>query len=210
MQTSEPGLRERKRAETRDRLETAAVTLVQRDGLDHATLDAICETADVSTRTFFNYFDSKEDAILGFREMALTEEAIVDALAEHPNADAVELVTRLLFRVMDPSLVSSKLFKTRMAIIHDHPHLLARLATRFTRMTEQLTIAVVPILAETPGFGDENDVDAALSAEVVLSLCSGAVRAAVKEWAASGKATPIEPVEQRAIALVRNTIERLK
>jgi AcrR family transcriptional regulator len=210
MQTSEPGLRERKRAETRDRLETAAVTLVLRDGIEHATLDAICADADVSTRTFFNYFDSKEDAILGFIETEVSNETVAAELAEHENADAVELTVRLLFRVMNPSLASSKLFKSRMKIIREHPQLLARMATRFTRMTEQLTDAIGPILADAPGFHDENEVEAALSAEVMLSLCSGAARAAVKEWATSGNKAPIEAVEQRAIALVRNTVERLR
>jgi AcrR family transcriptional regulator len=210
VQTSEPGLRERKRAETRGRLETAAVTLVQRDGVEHATLDAICQAADVSTRTFFNYFDSKEDAILGFRDAELNAADVADELAQHIDADAIEIVSRLLFRVMDPSLASSKLFKARMAIIRNHPQLLARMATKFTRMTEQLTDAIGPLLARTPGFADQSEAENALSSEIMLSLCSGAVRAAVKEWATSGSKTPIEAVELRAIALVRNTVERLK
>ena len=61
------GLRERKRAQTRRRLEEAAIDLALRDGLDQVTIEAITERADVSRRTFFNYFDSKDDAILGLR-----------------------------------------------------------------------------------------------------------------------------------------------
>ncbi|MEJ1229402.1 MAG: TetR/AcrR family transcriptional regulator [Galbitalea sp.] len=76
MQISETGLRERKRAETRERLETAAVTIAARDGLEHATVDAICQAADVSPRTFFNYFDSKEDAIVGLRDSTITDEQV--------------------------------------------------------------------------------------------------------------------------------------
>jgi AcrR family transcriptional regulator len=154
MQTSEPGLRERKRAETRDRLETAAVTLVLRDGLEHATLDAICESADVSTRTFFNYFDSKEDAVLGLRDSAITGEAVAAVIAEHASADAVELTIRLMFRVLNPSITSSKLFKPRMKIVKQHPQLLGRMATQFQRMTEQLTGAIRRVLAGGPGFRD--------------------------------------------------------
>ena len=63
--TAAIGLRERKRAQTRRRLEEAAIGLALRDGLDKVTIDAISERADVSPRTFFNYFDSKDDAILG-------------------------------------------------------------------------------------------------------------------------------------------------
>ena len=53
--------------ETRARLEEAAVTLVLRDGLEQTTIGTISELADVSPRTFFNYFDSKDSAILGLR-----------------------------------------------------------------------------------------------------------------------------------------------
>jgi len=113
MQNSAGSLRERKRAETRDRLETAAVTLVQKNGIEHTTIDAICESADVSTRTFFNYFDSKEDAILGIEETEVTD-ADADRVREtHPDADVVELTIRLMFGVLGPSTASSKLFKPR-------------------------------------------------------------------------------------------------
>ncbi len=210
MQTSEPGIRERKRAETRDRLETAATTLALRDGLEHATLDAICAAADVSSRTFFNYFDSKEDAVLGLKDSAITEEAVAAVLEEHAKADVIELTVRLMFGVLAPSITSSSLLEARMTILKQHPHLLGRLAFQFQRMTEQLTAAIRPALLAAPGFRDDTEAESTLSVELVLSLCSGAVRAAVKEWATSGNEAPVEAVEERAIALVRNTVKRLK
>jgi AcrR family transcriptional regulator len=210
MQTSEPGLRERKRAETRDRLETAAVTLVLKNGLEHATLDAICEAADVSTRTFFNYFDSKEDAILGLKDSAITDESMAALLASHAGADPVELTVRLMFGVLNPSINSSTLFKSRMKIVKLHPQLLGRMANQMQRMTEQLTNAIRPILRSAPEFANEDLTETDLSVEVMLSLCSGATRAAVKEWATNGNQAPLEAVEERAIELVRNTVKRIK
>jgi AcrR family transcriptional regulator len=210
MQTSEPGLRERKRAETRDKLETAAVKLVLKNGLEHVTLDAICEAADVSTRTFFNYFDSKEDAILGLKDSAITDESMAALLLGHEGADPVELTIRLMFGVLNPSITSSTLFKSRMKIVKQHPQLLGRMANLMQRMTEQLTNAIRPILRSTPGFANEDSAETDLSVEVMLSLCSGATRAAVKEWATNGNQAPIEAVEERAIELVRNTVKRIK
>jgi len=210
MQTSEPGLRERKRAETRDKLETAAVTLVLKNGLEHVTLDAICEAADVSTRTFFNYFDSKEDAILGLKDSAITDEAMAAVLLGHEGADPVELTIRLMFGVLNPSITSSTLFKSRMKIVKQHPQLLGRMANLMQRMTEQLTNAIRPILRSAPGFANEDVAETDLSVEVMLSLCSGATRAAVKEWATNGNQAPLEAVEERAIELVRNTVKRIK
>jgi AcrR family transcriptional regulator len=210
MQTSAPGLRERKRAETRDRLETAAVTLVLANGLEHTTVDAICEAADVSGRTFFNYFDSKEDAILGLQDSEITDEAVAAVVLGHEGADPVELTIRLMFGVLNPSINMSTLFKSRMKIVKQHPQLLGRMANQMQRMTEQLTGALRPILRNTPAFADQSPAESELAVEVLLSLCSGATRAAVKEWTTNGNRTPIEAVEQRAIELVRNTVKRIK
>jgi len=210
MQVITSGLRERKRAETRDRLESAAVSLVLKNGIEHATLDAICEMADVSPRTFFNYFESKEDAILGLNEVELTDQVVTDVRNEHPKADVVEITIRLMFRVLSPSIASSKLFKSRMKIVKQHPHLLGRMANQMQRMSEQLSAAIQPVLHEGTAFADDSPAESELSAEVILSLCSGASRAAVREWTANGNQTPLEAVEARAIELVRNTVERIK
>src|SRR3569623_3695814 len=63
------GLRERKKAATRQALHEAAVRLAARDGYDHDTVEAIADAAEVSRRTNSNYFSSKEEAFVhGDRE----------------------------------------------------------------------------------------------------------------------------------------------
>lgn len=59
------GRRERKKQQTREALHEAAYRLVQEHGLEGTTIDQICLEADVSSRTFFNYFPSKAAAVLG-------------------------------------------------------------------------------------------------------------------------------------------------
>ncbi len=61
----EGGRRERKKRETRAALAAAALRLALEKGPDHVTVEEISEAADVSVRTFFNYFPHKEHAILG-------------------------------------------------------------------------------------------------------------------------------------------------
>lgn len=58
------GLRERKKRQTFRTLQAAAWRLVAEHGLDGVTVDEIAAAANVSKRTFFNYFDSKESAIV--------------------------------------------------------------------------------------------------------------------------------------------------
>ena len=75
MQAAAPGLRERKKAETRAALHAAAVRLFLERGPADVTVSDICEAAGVSARTFFNYFDAKEEALLPW-DKHLIEEVI--------------------------------------------------------------------------------------------------------------------------------------
>lgn len=61
----ELGLRERKRRATRRAIQHAALELATERGFDRVTIDEISHAANVSPRTFFNYFPSKESAIIG-------------------------------------------------------------------------------------------------------------------------------------------------
>jgi AcrR family transcriptional regulator len=58
-------LRERKKADTRMAIEQAAVDIAWEQGYEAATAEAIAVKAQVSLRTFFNYFSSKDLAIVG-------------------------------------------------------------------------------------------------------------------------------------------------
>ena len=66
-------LRERKKAETRTAIHEAALRLVAANGIEHASVDAICSEAGVSTRTFFNYFPSKVSAVMGLSSYEITD-----------------------------------------------------------------------------------------------------------------------------------------
>src|SRR5258705_8249651 len=91
----ETGLRERKKQRTRETIANAARRLFAERGYHATTLPDIAEAADVSTRTIFAYFASKEDIL--FSEFPLMKAALADALAERPEGeDALETVRKFI------------------------------------------------------------------------------------------------------------------
>lgn len=73
---SAEGLRERKRRETRAAIERAAISLVDELGYDNVTVAMISERAVVSQGTFFNYFPTKDAAIVGLGPLDLDPQAV--------------------------------------------------------------------------------------------------------------------------------------
>src|SRR5437016_3464513 len=93
---AELGLRERKKQRTRETIARAARELFAERGYHATTLPDIAEAADVSTRTIFAYFPSKEDIL--FSDFPLMREALAQALAdERPEGeDALETVRKFI------------------------------------------------------------------------------------------------------------------
>ena len=75
MQKKEQSLRERRREQTWTAIHEAALKRVREHGMRGTTVEEIAQEAGVSPRTFFNYFPSKEDAVLGLREPVVSEES---------------------------------------------------------------------------------------------------------------------------------------
>jgi AcrR family transcriptional regulator len=90
-QTAGPGLRERKKLETKQALTLAAVRLAAERGLENVRVEDITDAVNVSRRTFTNYFSSKEEAIAsrGAGRFARAAEALADRPAGEPLADSL-------------------------------------------------------------------------------------------------------------------------
>ena len=212
-----PGLRDRKRAATRARIEAAAIDLVLRDGLEAATVEAISARADISARTFFNYYESKDAAILGLQPATADEEARAEQ-AVGDGGDPIATVVGLLVATMGVARDgSTDLHERRVEVLRRHPEVvssqLAQLHARKTRLVD----LVRQILVCGGRFSDDPDLSG--RAVIVLALCASAVRAAVETWAetapggddraGSAALDEVDLIQQRALALIHTTLGEL-
>lgn len=83
---SPEGLRYRKKLKARLAVERAALELVIERGYDGVTVEDICARAEISKKTFFNYFPSKASVIMGRMDAFPDDERLLEILVEHDEA----------------------------------------------------------------------------------------------------------------------------
>jgi AcrR family transcriptional regulator len=91
----EPARRERKKRQTRDALLQAALALFDQHGYEHTAVREITDAVDVSERTFFRYFASKEDLVMSF--IRDRTEIFVRSLAARPASEEPLTAIRMAF-----------------------------------------------------------------------------------------------------------------
>ncbi|MCU1676030.1 MAG: Transcriptional regulator, TetR family [Frankiales bacterium] len=172
----EAGRRDRKKAETRDALQWAALRLAGEHGVDRVTVEAITDAADVSVRTFFNYFASKEDAILGTDD-ARPEARLPLLLAERPPGEALVPAFRaVLAEIADSFADTDPLWQARRDLLRTNPSLLPKVLVHFAEFEKSLADAVARRIRAA-----DTDLYPAVVAAAVVS----AVRVAMTHWRAS-------------------------
>src|ERR1700735_2569851 len=92
-----PGLRERRKAQTRQRIADTALRLFAEHGFDRVTVAEVAREAEVSEATLFNYFPTKEDLV--YSRMGAYETRLIDAIRNRDLAtSALAALTELLLR----------------------------------------------------------------------------------------------------------------
>ncbi len=201
----ELGLRERKRLATRRAIQLAAVELASERGFDKVTIDEISHLANVSPRTFFNYFPSKESAIVGeLPEMpdTPTVEEFVEAGPGEPILDGIR---KLLVAAIDTGDLDTggptndagdvraahDLHKLRRALLKDNPELFALRMASMHQFEDALSAVVQMRLAhDTPELAE--DVETLHQrARLVTYVAFAGMRHAWSCWADHGGVEPL-------------------
>jgi AcrR family transcriptional regulator len=193
-------LRERKKLATRRLLRRAALELVAEHGLAHVTVEDIAEAADVSPRTFFNYYTSKEAVLFGGApdraaalRVRIAAEApgqpAIDALRTVLAADAEALAAELRALGGDPAH-----WLRQMKMARNDPQVRAAHAAQMA-MIER---AIADGLAARLGIDQETDP----YPSVLAAASVGVFRACTAFWGGTGGAVEFgQLVEQAFLAL---------
>jgi len=196
-----PGLRERKKQRTRETIARAAHELFAERGYYVTTLPDIAEAADVSTRTIFAYFPSKEDIL--FSDFPLMKEALARALAERPEGvDALETVREFILSTVGTE--KSELDEQLGHCIHNDETLRSHLRARLAQLEEMIAPAIAKDLDASDNDLRPQVVAASLTA--AFNVLSEQGRSSTKPKSAAEMAALLDPV----ITFLRGGLDALK
>ena len=156
-------LRDRRRAA----VERIALDLALEHGYDVVTVEMICDAALVSMSTFFNYFGSKDRAVLGPEPRPLDEQRLAAFAAG--RGDALTDLLRLLVADWPVDPAERELILKRLDLTERTPALRAAHIARLDRASEQVEQAALRRL------GRERATDTSERAKMLVSLSHAAM-----------------------------------
>jgi AcrR family transcriptional regulator len=185
-----PSLRERNKARARAEIATAALRLFAERGFAGVTIDEIVSAAGVSRRTFFRYFETKEDALLAdYPELNVR-------LSEGLSGDEEDVLATIrcgLHRLADWYVERTEAVLERSRLIRDGIHLAARNLEFLAQWERAIAHTVSGQLGEDPG---------GLLSRTAGASVVGAFRAALTQWVRSSCAEDLHVLTDRALNVV--------
>src|SRR3954467_187608 len=136
------GLRERKKRQTRDAIAAAAIELFRARGFEAVTVAEVAAAADVSEKTVFNYFPTKEDLVFWNSEdkLAARAESIRDRVPGVPLSRLFEAETMAFLDALEDGPLEELIGIP--LLVRSSPALRDRLLLAWERETATLVAAV--------------------------------------------------------------------
>lgn len=201
MSTGEPtpGLRERTRRAVHREIAEVGMALFLEHGFEETTIDQIAEAAGISRRSFFRYFATKEDVVLG--DMVERGHRIGAELAARPPGEEPWTAVRaalLALRDEGPADPAADLGVARM--MHRAPSLRTRSLEKHLSWQEILVPELARRLREERGF---DEVMAEHRAAAVIATALTCLDVATETWLRLDGEASLEDLWDEAVAAVR-------
>lgn len=166
------GHRERKKRQTRAALISAALELCEHRGVAAVTVADIADAAGLSRRTFFNYFTTREEAILGSGSDRAAR--LASYLAERPLDEPVWDALRATFAAfLADTDEPQREWLARARLVRANPSLLEQQRSDFAEMECRLVAEVSRRTGDAPD---------ATAPRLLVAVAVAAVRVAVNQW----------------------------
>jgi AcrR family transcriptional regulator len=206
------GLRERKKVATRRALHEAAVRLASTHGLERVTVEAIADAAEVSRRTFSNYFSSKEEAL--FYGEAERVRRLLRLVSERPpDEEPWTSLCRAAEGLVAELEPERGWLEGRRALqsLRSHPAVAAHRLAAYSTVETELAGELVSRLnrrRSTPDAvsgGGRTDIQVELHARMLGAMFLAAVRVAIAHWVDDPKGPLVDSVRAALAAVAPET-----
>lgn len=187
------GLRDRKKQQTRERLEAAAVRLFAAEGYDQVTVDGIAAEAGVSARTFFRYFGSKEDVLLGDDAERL-DRLERELTSRPPDEDPLTAVRLAVLSIANDYTGSTSQLVARTQLAASAPSVRGR----WLGLQENWETTIARVVAARLGVDPATD----LRPRLIGAAAVAALRVAIDTWLADGGEASLPSLADTALRLV--------
>ena len=181
------GLRERKKRETRLALSRATIALLVERGWDEVTVEDIAAAANVSERTFRNYFTSKAEAVAAshLERALIVADALRSESADEPLWPAIRNAAKASL-ASAPASPRDDAYMERVKLVLTHPSLHAELLRADDIAKDELAEAI----AERLGLDPQRD----LFPQLAASVTTAGIATAMRHWMRTDPAGSVLPV----------------
>lgn len=166
------GLRERKKAATRQALHLAALELASSRGVGAVTAEDVAAAAGVSPRTFFNYFSTKEEAFVA-DDLAPGSRFVAAVVVAPDGVPVWRLLQDTAMAVFAADDVPAREQALKQALVRNSPEVAAQMLVAIARLEEQLVVE----LSRRCGAGAPP-----LQPRLLANAVVAALRAAAETW----------------------------
>lgn len=175
-------LRDRARLAMRGEIAAVAIKLFAKHGFDSVTTTQIAAEAGISPRSFFRYFPTKEDVVLG--SLVDSGMRVEEALAARPTEESAwEALGQAMHVLVDRPVYPPEDLPAIARIILDTPSIRARDLEKYQRWEELLVAGVAARLTATE---DAAQVGTEDRARAMIGAASACLRVSTDRWLRSG------------------------